>query len=168
MNWLKSRKLAVTVLLSAALVQAFAQADKRTVSIAIEQLATEVERVAWTAYGIALGDWVRENRIADSAPEGPFIPSFAAELHARKVQLQIWRDLNEKGTYSLPYMDTMFKVEAAGFLPEYVWHYHQRNEWEKPDPNLRMEAFSSWRAEHLRDHHPKTGAHISFRPPTKR
>jgi len=158
----------VVLLLSFAFFgQAEAQKEGRRVNISIGQFPSDTEMTAWTAYGLGLADWVNKNRIADSAPEGPFIPTFEAELHARQSQIQIWRELNQKGKYSLPYMDVMLKVDAAGFLREYIWHFHRRPGWGSPPAELRMDVFSQWHAEHLRGHAPQTGARIVFGPPAK-
>ncbi len=140
--------------------------DGHVVQIQIDNLPTQAEVTAWTAYGLGLAAWVEKNKVADSAPLGPFIPSFSAELFARQSQIQIWRELDERS--SVPYMDTMLNVDAAGFLSEYVWHFHYRPGWVAPPTEDRMSAFSRWRAEHLSQHQPQTGARIVFGPPKKK
>jgi hypothetical protein len=160
--------VALAIIGTAISIDSFAQGDKRQINISIGKFPSDMEMMAWTAYGISLGDWVNRNRIADSASEGPFVPSFDAELHARQKQLVIWRELNEKERYSLRYMDEMQQVESAGFLREYIWHFHRRPGWATPPAGLQMEAFSQWQANHLRGHTPQTGARIVFGPPVKR
>jgi hypothetical protein len=118
-------------------------------------------------YGVGLGDWVRENRVADTAPEGPFIPSYEAELHARQLLLKIWRQLNEKKPYVLRYMDELQKVETAGFLREYVWQHHRQTNWGPPPSDLRTDAFLQWQGEYLQGHVAHTGARIVIGPKVK-
>jgi hypothetical protein len=144
-----------------------AQDAKRRVNISVAKYPTKVEMTAWTAYGLGLGDWVNKNGIANSAPEGPYVPTFDAELHARQAQLKIWRELNEKGSYSLKYMDEMQKVESSGFLREYIWQHHRNASWGPMPADLRTDEFLRWQLENLVGHVPQTGARIVFGPPTK-
>lgn len=165
---LSRRRLLILVIALAFSGAAYTQDGKRRVNIAIGQYPTDAEMLAWTAYGVSLGDWVNKNRIADTAPEGPFIPTFEAELHARQTQLVIWRELNESKPQSLSYMDEMQRVEAAGFLHEYIWHHHRQRTWQAQPAELRMHDFLEWQASNLRGHTPQTGAQVSFGPLTKR
>jgi hypothetical protein len=167
--YVQGRRLLLLLVLALAFSGvAHAQDGKRHVSITIGQYPTDVEMLAWTAYGVSLGDWVNKNRVADTAPEGPFVPTFEAELYARQAQLTIWRELNESKPQPLSYMNEMQRVQAAGFLREYIWHYHRQRTWQAQPTELRMDAFLEWQASHLRGHTPQTGAHISFGPQTER
>lgn len=138
---------------------------KRRVEITLARPASPVEMAAWTAYGLGLANWVTKNGAADSAAEGIFVPSFDAELQARQSQLQIWREMNEKSPQPLPYMDAMLQVAAAGFLREYLWQHHRQPGWGAPPADLKLDDFSRWSGENLRDHVPQTGAHVVFGPP---
>jgi len=158
------RRRSLVLCLVALPVYGLAQETKRRVNVTVGQYSTKVEQAAWTVYGVSLGDWVNKNRIADTAPEGPFVPSFEAELHARQMQLKIWRELNEKATYSLRYMDELQSVETAGFLREYIWQHHRQPNWGVPPSDLRVAAFNEWQAKNLATHVPHTGAQIVFGP----
>jgi hypothetical protein len=144
-----------------------AQDTKRRVNITIGQFPTETEMLAWTAYGVSLGDWVRINRLPDTAPEGPFIPTFESELHARQLQLKIWREASEKRSLSLKYMDELQLVEKAGFIREYLWQHHHRETWGAPPGDLRVKEFLIWQSQNIPRHTPQTGARIVFGPPVR-
>ena len=158
------------LILSMALATYWAPADcaeresKREVHISVGNYPTETEKLIWTAYGIALGDWVRINKVADTAAEGPFIPSYEADLHARQGQLKILRELNQSRPLSLKYANDMKLVESAGFLREYVWAHHRRAQWGAPPSDLRVESFLAWEPKTIPGHVPQTGAHIVFGP----
>ena len=135
---------------------------KRRANISLARSSSPTETVIWMAYGLGLSDWINKNQLANSAPDGPYVPSFEAEFHARQSQLRVWRELSEKGTPSLPYMEGMLRVASAGYLREYVWQYHRQTIWGAPSADLKMEAFAQWSAENLRDHVPPTGAQVVF------
>jgi len=117
----------------------------------------------WLGYGTALA---REaGRSLNALPLGAYRPSFDAEVAARQSMVKIWRELNEKEPQRFAYMESLAAVEQAGFLREYVWHYHRLAEW-PPVADLRNEAFAGWRAEQLRDHRPQIGAGVLIRPKT--
>ncbi len=137
----------------------------RTVRISIAQFPTEEERTAWLAYGVGLGGWIEKTGFSKIAPEGPFSPSFEAEISARETQIKVWRELNEKTVLKLPYMEVMQRVAAANFLREYVWHYHRSPSWTLPLDQLRTEEFEKWRTVNLKGHLPQTGASVVFGPP---
>ena len=144
---------------------ALAQGSKRKVTISIGQFRASAETTAWTAYGISLAAWVQKNNLTDTAPEGIYAPPYDGELAARQNQIQIWKELNEKELIRLPYMDKMLEVEAAGFLPEYVWRFHHRAEWGAPPGTLRLAAFDAWSVENLPGHTAQTGAYLNFSSP---
>lgn len=166
-NWVRRICIGIIVSLLALPAIGPAQDAKRRVNITVGQFPTETEMLAWTAYGISLGDWVRINRLPDTAPEGPFIPTYEAELHARQLQLEIWREANERSPLSLKYMDELQLVEKAGFMREYLWQHHRRETWDTPPGDLRVEQFLNWQSHNIPGHTPQTGARIVFGPPVR-
>ena len=163
----RSLYLTLLAMLLAYAADIAAQHANARVNITIAEYPNPIETTAWTVYGLGLGDWVNKTRIADTAPEGPYIPSFEAELHARQAQLGMWRELNAKRAYSLRYMDEMLKVESSGFLREYLWQHHRHPSWGPSPTDLRGREFSRWQSKNLVGHVPQTGARIVFGPPTK-
>jgi hypothetical protein len=155
-------------MLSALPEQVHAQESKRQASINVGRYPTNTELTAWLMYGLALADFVNKRKILDTAPDGPYVPSYEAEFEARQRQLKIWRELNEKSSYSLRYMDEMQKVESSGYLPEYIWHHHSGPTWGAPPAILRTEAFLKWASENLVGHVPHTGAHLVFGPSSRK
>ena len=82
--------------------------------------------------------------------------SFDCELGARHQLLDAWAEHRlAKPGIADPYLDTLSEVRAAGFLPEYVAHYHARKTWRLPD-SLDAGGFSDWRRSNLRGHDPQT------------
>jgi len=163
------RRVNCTLIAAAVLVatHAFGEPEKRAVYLQVRQSRDDSESLAATAYGLALADWVQIKHVADSAPEGRFIPTFEAELHAYHAQLEIWRELNEKQPRHLKYMDDLVKVEQAGYLGEYLWHYHSQPAWGRPPESLRTTVFLEWQAAAIPGHRPQTDAQIVFGPPKK-
>ncbi len=139
---------------------------KRRVNISLVKTSSPTEMVIRMAYGLGLNEWITKNQLTNSVPEGPFVPSFEAEFYARQNQLQVWRELSEKGTPPLPYMEEMLRVASAGYLREYLWQHHRQPNWGAPPVDIRMETFSQWSVENLRDHSPQTGAQVVFGPAT--
>ncbi len=166
-TWLSLRTAFLGVLISLAGIGFVAAQEKngRTVKISIAQFQIEEERTAWLAYGIGLGGWIEKTGFAKVAPEGPFSPSFEAEVSARETQIKVWGELNEKTVLKLPYMDVMQQVAAANLLREYVWHYHRSPSWALPSDQLRIEELEKWRNKNLEGHSPQTGASVAFGPP---
>jgi hypothetical protein len=82
--------------------------------------------------------------------------SFDCELTARRLLLEAWAEyrLADPGLAD-SYLDSLSGVEAAGFLPEYVAHYHGHGGWQLPG-DLDPDGFLSWRRRNLRGHGPQT------------
>ena len=137
---------------------------KRKVQLAIGKFDSPHETAFWTAYGVSLAGWVSKHRHGDTAPEGPFLVTYEAELYAREKLIAIWKEMIAKQPRSFPYADAMLKVEAAGLLREYVWYHHRRADWGLPPAGLRLDEFLDWSRRNIPDHKPMTGARISFGP----
>jgi hypothetical protein len=82
--------------------------------------------------------------------------SFECELTGREHLLETWEEHRaENPSVSDAYLDDLRRVEAAGYLDEYVLHYFRRNAWREP-AGLDDDGFESWRKLHLRRHRPET------------
>jgi hypothetical protein len=133
---------------------------KRKVSLERGSFSDPNETTAWIAYAVALAAWAEKSGAIDRAPAGIFVPSFEGELEARRSQVQIWKELNEKERKVFVYMDQMTEVQAAGFLGEYVWKFHRQPVWAAEPEGLRLAAFDDWLSKSLAGHQPKTGARL--------
>lgn len=82
--------------------------------------------------------------------------SFDCELTARRHLLEAWAEYRlADPALADPYLNSLTAVEDAGFLPEYVVHYHGRGSWRLPD-ELNADGFSDWRRRNLHGHDPET------------
>jgi hypothetical protein len=126
--------------------------------------ATPVEENRiWLAYLFARAAFaVRESTGEPVAGERD--ASFEEEVRGRSVALSTFRDLKRNDArLASAYFSDIDRVEAAGFLREYVWDYLHHTSWLSPPSDLKLAAFEAWRAEHLADHVPVTHGRITFR-----
>ena len=126
--------------------------------------ATPVEENRiWLAYLFARAAYaVRES--TGEAVAGERDASFEEEVRGRSVALSTFRDLKRSDArLASAYFSDIDRIEAAGFLREYVWSYLHRASWLTPPADLRLAAFDAWRAEHLPDHVAVTHGRIAFR-----
>lgn len=80
--------------------------------------------------------------------------SFECEFRARRHLVDSWEE--KRGSEATDaYLDTLREVDHAGFLAEYLVHYHGKKHWVLPD-GLRIDDFRRWRRENLRGHKPET------------
>lgn len=83
--------------------------------------------------------------------------SFDCELTARRHLVETWLE-RTAGTGPVEvndYLETLVRVDEAGYLDEYVAFYFGRKGWALPD-DLQMSAFGEWRRDTLRGHKPQT------------
>ena len=127
-------------------------------SIEIDPANDPAETQLWAAYATEL---LRASRDAPGAIPpcgGPLRPTFATELAARGTALREYlaRDVRPPG-----YFADLGRVEAAGFLDEYVWHYLHDVEIDKAPPaGLDLAAFETFRQRELATHQVRTGARV--------
>lgn len=82
--------------------------------------------------------------------------SFDCELAARRLLLEAWAEHRlADPALADHYLDSLGRVEAAGFLAEYVAHYYGHGSWRLPE-DLDTSAFGDWRRRNLRGHDPQT------------
>jgi hypothetical protein len=85
-------------------------------------------------------------------------------MRGRSIAVNMFRELRRNDARLVSdYFSDIDRVEAAGFLREYVWSYLRRGSWKAPPAGLNLEAFDSWRATHLLNHVPVTHGRIAFR-----
>lgn len=107
---------------------------------------------AWVRYSLALSTC--QLRIGGDNPARA--TSFECELEARHLLLQAWQESRDDGSRSGdPYLDDLARVEAAGFLDEYVAHHLLRRHWQLPD-ELDADGYRDWRAHEMPEHAPQT------------
>src|SRR6185312_13506382 len=126
--------------------------------------ATPVEENRiWLAYLFARAAYaVRENTGEPVAGERD--ASFEEEMRGRSVALSTFRDLKHSDArLASVYFSDIDRVEAAGFLREYVWSYLHHASWVSRPADLKLAAFEAWSADHLIDHVAVTHGHITFR-----
>lgn len=158
-----NRRQALLVACLAASTLAFAargDAPRKTVAIEIHPFDDPQEGVIWLAYAVGLANWATESGALQQAPLGLLQPSFDGELAARRSLLAIWRELSLKEPRSSAYMDALTRIDAAGYLPEYIWTVHWRGHWQQPPGGLRIAAFYAWQRQALAGHEPRTGSQV--------
>lgn len=107
---------------------------------------------SWVSYSLTLSTC--QLKIGGENPARA--TSFACELTARRYLLESWVEhRRDDPTFSDPYLDTLARVDAAGYLPEYVAHYFARQSWQVP-ADLDADGFEQWRQRNLRRHEPET------------
>jgi hypothetical protein len=114
----------------------------------------------WLAYAVELTKYAREH--PETAPPcgGTFEAPYQLEIDARLAALREYRARPANGRRS-SYFQVLSKVEAAGFLDEYVWNYLHRDAWGATPPHeLSMGAFEEFRARELPTHTAQSGAHV--------
>jgi hypothetical protein len=113
----------------------------------------------WFAYA---GELLRASRdIPGAMPPcgGMLIPGYAAELAARRAALREYhmRDAQADSAY----FSELARIDAAGFLEEYVWYYLRSEVLDKEPPGeLDLAGFESFRLRELAAHEAKTGARV--------
>ncbi|HTV51353.1 MAG TPA: hypothetical protein VME21_09200 [Steroidobacteraceae bacterium] len=111
------------------------------------------ERALWTVYLYTRAAQAATQSDEDTLPLGVRLASFDEEVRARRMAVSAFRQLTRgKGAPVSPYFADLDRVEAAGYLREYVWRYLQQPSWRALPADLRLAAFDDWRREHLRDH----------------
>jgi hypothetical protein len=145
--------------------QLLAEAEAATkVSIVWDPATPEQESRIWLGYLYARAAFaVSENRGVPVA--GAHDASFEEELRGRIIAVNTFRELKRKGAMlASGYFSDIDRVDAAGFLREYVWSYLKRDSWKTAPPNLDMQGFNLWRAQNLgSDHVAVTHGTIAFK-----
>jgi hypothetical protein len=126
-------------------------------SVELDAAAAD-EAAWWISYADELLRASRDD--PDSMPPcgGPLLPGFAAEYAARVRALHDYHARDVAARHS-PYFDDLARIDAAGFLDEYVWENLQKSGAAMP-PGLDLAAFLEFRALELPRHAYFTGARV--------
>ena len=139
------------------------QPTRRYVAILFDPATPPAERKLWTVYLYTRAALVAAEGDASALPLGVRAPSFEGEVRGRRVAVGLFRALERNDAdFGSRYFDDLDRVEAAGFMREYVWHYLKQPDWSTPI-GLQLPQFDAWRAVHLRYHVPVTYGRIAVR-----
>ena len=135
-----------------------------TISIDWGDGMTTRESGLWIGYLFARMDFIGHNGGRYQRVPGVIIPIFDEEVFARGEAAKIYRNLKQQNkAMESPYFNDLEKVDAAGFMPEYVWRYLKRNEWSTAPPDLRAVEFERWSRSNLASKHaPETRGNVVF------
>jgi hypothetical protein len=123
----------------------------------------EEESKIWLAYLFARAAYAA-NETAGGPAAGERESTFEEEVRGRAIALTTFRALKrEHAQPESAYFSDIDRVEAAGFLREYVWSYLRHASWSTTPAGLDLAGFDAWRAEHLTNHKPITRGRIAFR-----
>jgi hypothetical protein len=123
----------------------------------------EGESKIWLAYLFARAAFAA-NETAGGPAVGERESSFEEEVRGRQIALTTFRALKRDSAQpESAYFNDIDRVEAAGFLREYVWSYLRHPSWKTAPEKLDLAGFETWRAEHLAHHQPVTHGRIAFR-----
>jgi hypothetical protein len=153
---------------AAARARAAAEAEAATkVAIVWDPATPEQESRIWLAYLFA-----RAAFAVGESSEGPAAgereASFDEELRGRTTAVNMFRALKRNDAQlASAYFSDIDRVEAAGYLREYVWRYLRQTAWKTPPAGLDLAGFDTWRATHLPHHVAITHGRIAFRMPEK-
>lgn len=129
-------------------------------SIDFDSTADPADAALWFTYAGELLRVSREN--PDTLPPcgGPLVPGFLAELAARRGALREYL-AREPAQRTSAYFSQLERVDAAGFLDEYVWHYLRNQSRDTlPPADLDMPGFETFRQHELPAHAVMTGARV--------
>jgi hypothetical protein len=129
-------------------------------SIEMTQADSVFDTPAWFAYALELSRYARENPGAGPPCGGLLDPPFDIEVEGRRAALREYRARPVHGRRS-NYFNALARVEDAGFLEEYVWHYAHRDAWgATPPAALTMGSFGEFRERELTSHTAQSGARV--------
>jgi hypothetical protein len=128
-------------------------------SVEMDPLSDPAEAPLWFSYAAELLRATRETPGALPPCGGPLAPLFATELAARRAALRDYA-AREATARSSEYFTQLARVDAAGFLEEYAWHYLRRSTEQNAPAELDLAGFESFRLRELATHEVKTGARV--------
>jgi hypothetical protein len=113
----------------------------------------------WLTYAARLVAFTREHPHTRPPCGGPLVAGFAAELAARRAALDEYR--RSATRWRAPYFEQLLRIDEAGLLEEYVWHYLRNERWDTvPPTELDLPSFDRFRERELVTHHVQSGARI--------
>jgi hypothetical protein len=137
-----------------------ARDEQQESSIAVDAGGDPSDAALWLDYAVELVRASREQPQTRPPCGGPFVPGFAAELAARRAALREYQ-ARAAALRNSSYFEVLARVDAAGFLDEYVWHFLRNESLDHAPPaNLRLTEFETFRQHELAAHVVSTGAHV--------
>jgi hypothetical protein len=114
------------------------------------------ERAIWLAYLMHRAN--HAGPVANcSNSETVVVPTFDQEAEAHDATIETYLEIQKRDPeLYLPYFEDLSRVQAAGFMREYVWVYLRQESWMEQPSGLRVSQFDTWRETNLRDHVPQT------------
>jgi hypothetical protein len=139
-------------------------APRMTVAILWDPATPPVERQLWSVYLYTRAAQAARESEEQELPVGVRAAAFEEELRARRMALELFRDMrNKDARLRSAYFEDLDRVEAAGFLREYVWHYLRSDAWRGSPEGLRLREFEAWRVANIPQHVPVTHGRIALR-----
>ncbi len=140
-----------------------AVSGKKKVSIElIANSESEADTLSATAFGISLAGALSEKGDVSSESLGIYKPTFEILVTAFSSQIQIWRELKDKGDPGSNYMDQLILIDDMGFLNEYIWTVHVAETSNKLPAGLQLESFRDWFGRSVGEHAPRIEARLSI------
>ena len=82
--------------------------------------------------------------------------TFESERSARSVLAEMWSKFKAESLgVSDKYLDELLAVANSIYFSEYVYVYYRKDFWSDV-PDLKLDEFSEWAAENLKDHEVET------------
>lgn len=129
-------------------------------SVDLDAAADPADATLWFAYA---GELLRASRdVPGALPPcgGALVPGYATELAARRGALREYQ-LREGAQHNSVYFNELERIDAAGFLEEYVWYYLRNPALDTAPPaELDLPGFETFRQRELATHQAKTGARV--------
>ena len=130
---------------------------------------TNTTMPAWLTYAFARMVWLKDNMnmpLEDITPE-IYQKSFEEELHGRESLAVVWDELKVNDTtLKDTYLDELFIVQKAGYMPEYVWAFTSYDIFKEAPTDERMEEFEMWFYDTMPNHEPQTLVSLVWEVPT--
>lgn len=145
-------------------VGAVGSAPQLNVVILWDRATPPAERKLWTIYLYTRAAATAVESEHESFPPGEHEASFNEEVRARLLAVNLYRELRSSDpAFFSVYFEDLDRVEAAGYLREYVWRYLKSASWKHPPDGLALASFDTWRVAYLAHHVPVTHGRIALR-----
>jgi hypothetical protein len=132
----------------------------REASIDVDATTDNAAAAAWLAYAVEIVRFSHEHPEIQPPCGGQLSPGFAAEFAGRMAALREYR-ARDAAARTSSYLSLLDRVEAAGFLDEYVWYYLRDARLDDVLPaGLDLGPFEKFRRLELSDHVAQSGAHV--------
>ena len=129
-------------------------------SVEVDAGSDVADAALWLTYAVELTRYAREHPEIRPPCGGRLVPGYAAELSARRAALHDYLARPADARVS-SYFDALARVDAAGYLDEYVWYYLRDPQRDvTPPAALKAAAFELYRQAQLATHVAQSGAHV--------